>query len=104
MITLPVRFHRQEMPLDTYTAKTAKPKKEFHGKLMHPLKNFMEAVLGKDVGFSVPRVRQFLENDRKVLRFYCLWHDPTLYGEARPYIIHFYLSDDSVEVRAGAGV
>ncbi len=88
----------EEMPLDAYTAKTSKPKKAFHGKLHHPLKTFMEAVLGKEVGFSVPRVKQFLEMDRKVLRFYTIWNDPTLYGEARPYIMHYYLSDDAVEV------
>ena len=44
--------------------------------------------------------KQFLENDRKVLRFYCSWLDPhPLYPEKRDYVLHYYLSDDTVEVR-----
>ena len=38
--------------------------------------------------------------DRKVLRFYAVWDDrKTAYGELRPFIIQYYLVDDTLEVR-----
>jgi len=41
---------------------------------------------------------QFLENDRKVLRFKGYWDDTTLYG-ARIYVTaHFYLADNTMEI------
>ncbi|CAB3978488.1 EF-hand domain-containing 1-like [Paramuricea clavata] len=46
------------------------------------------------------KLRQFLVMDRKVLRFYCVWDDrDNMFGEMRPYILHYYLVDDTVEVR-----
>ncbi|XP_073481249.1 EF-hand domain-containing protein 1 isoform X1 [Aquarana catesbeiana] len=46
------------------------------------------------------RLKQFLTMDRKVLRFFSLWDDSdSMFGEARPVIIHYYLVDDTVEVR-----
>ncbi|KAI9000015.1 hypothetical protein BC832DRAFT_563307 [Gaertneriomyces semiglobifer] len=45
-------------------------------------------------------LKKFLENDRKVLRFYTLWDDtPSHFGDLRHLIIHYYLSDDTVEIR-----
>jgi hypothetical protein len=49
----------------------------------------MEKSLG---GGRVPSEKQFLDNDRKVLRFYTRWDD-------LPFIIHYYLSDDTLEIR-----
>lgn len=44
--------------------------------------------------------RQFLEMDRKVLRFHCIWDDrDNMFGETRPFLIHYYLVDDTLEVR-----
>uniref|UniRef100_A0A5F8HAC8 EF-hand domain containing 1 n=1 Tax=Monodelphis domestica TaxID=13616 RepID=A0A5F8HAC8_MONDO len=38
--------------------------------------------------------------DKKVLRFYSIWDDTdSMFGESRTYIIHYYLADDTVEVR-----
>lgn len=38
--------------------------------------------------------------DRKVLRFYAMWDDrDAMFGEVRKYLIHYYLVDDSVEIR-----
>eukprot|EP00794_Sanderia_malayensis_P011887 gene11887-13119_t len=46
------------------------------------------------------KLRQFIELDRQVLRFYCLWDDrESTFGELRPVILHFYLVDDTMEVR-----
>ncbi|KAJ3413555.1 EF-hand domain-containing protein 1 [Chytridiales sp. JEL 0842] len=46
------------------------------------------------------RLRRFLENDRKVLRFFCIWDDrSSMFGELREFVLHYYLVDDCVEVR-----
>ncbi|KAI8838822.1 EF-hand domain-containing member C2 [Chytriomyces hyalinus] len=44
-------------------------------------------------------LKQFLENDRRVLRFYCIWDDTnSVFGDARHMVVHYYLSDDTVEI------
>jgi hypothetical protein len=46
------------------------------------------------------KLKQFLEMDRKVLRFYAVWDDrKSTFGELRPFLIQYYLVDDTVEVR-----
>ncbi|XP_012498259.1 PREDICTED: EF-hand domain-containing family member C2 [Propithecus coquereli] len=43
---------------------------------------------------------QFLEYDGKVLRFFCLWDDsPSLFGDRRELILHYFLSDDTIEIK-----
>eukprot|EP00929_Paragymnodinium_shiwhaense_P001643 TRINITY_DN101877_c0_g1_i1.p1 TRINITY_DN101877_c0_g1~~TRINITY_DN101877_c0_g1_i1.p1 ORF type:complete len:635 (+),score=101.00 TRINITY_DN101877_c0_g1_i1:98-2002(+) len=44
------------------------------------------------------KLQQYLENDRKVLSFKCFWDDPTRYGARMYYVLHYYLSDDTVEM------
>jgi len=45
-------------------------------------------------------LKHFLEYDRKVLRFYCVWDDRSkMFGDIHEIIIHYYLADDCVEVR-----
>lgn len=53
------------------------------------MKEFLEKALG---GGRVASQKQFLDNDRKVLRFFTR-------SEDLPYVIHYYLADDTVEVR-----
>ncbi|KAA3672118.1 uncharacterized protein DEA37_0010830 [Paragonimus westermani] len=49
---------------------------------------------------SFDKRRQHLELDRKVLRFHAVWDDrPEMFGECRKFIIHYYLADDTLEVR-----
>ncbi|KAJ2997203.1 EF-hand domain-containing member C2 [Globomyces sp. JEL0801] len=51
---------------------------------------------------SVPNLslKQFLENDRHVLRFYCVWDDSTsVFGDLRHMVVHYYLSDDTMEIK-----
>ncbi|XP_032422797.1 EF-hand domain-containing family member C2 isoform X1 [Xiphophorus hellerii] len=44
-------------------------------------------------------LKQFLENDGKTLRFYCLWDDTdNLFGDQRELVLHYYLADDTVEI------
>lgn len=86
-----------ETPQDNFTKRsTVEP--TTYNKLMHPMKEHMEASLGKQMGINIRATQQFLQNDGKVLRFYCIFRDNKLYGELRPYIVHYFLADDTVEV------
>jgi len=43
--------------------------------------------------------KRFLELDRKVLRFWCVWDDrDAMFGQLRPFILHYFLVDDTIEV------
>lgn len=50
-------------------------------------------------GHPNKNLKQFLENDRKVLNFNILWFDEKYDKEEKPYIMNFYLADNTVEVR-----
>ncbi|KAM6151499.1 EF-hand domain-containing family member C2 [Rhynchocyon petersi] len=44
--------------------------------------------------------KQFLEHDRQVLRFFCLWDDTvSQYGERKELILYYFLSDDTIEIK-----
>ncbi|XP_077001183.1 EF-hand domain-containing family member C2 isoform X2 [Tamandua tetradactyla] len=44
--------------------------------------------------------KQFLEHDRQVLRFFCLWDDSTsLFGDRRDLVLHYFLCDDTIEIK-----
>jgi hypothetical protein len=45
-------------------------------------------------------LRQFLDFDGKVLRFYATWDDTaSLFGEKRNFVFHYFLVDDTIEIR-----
>jgi len=44
------------------------------------------------------KFQQFLENDRKVLRYYAFWDDTTLYGSRVYAKCHYFLADNTFEV------
>lgn len=64
------------------------------------VKVYVEAMLGKATNvLNEDRLRQFMDYSRKVLRFYCVWDDrQRLYGDRRPYVLHYFLEDDTVEI------
>ena len=64
------------------------------------LTRYMEAKLGRASNVLEPdKLHQFLENDRKVLRFFCVHDDRSrLYGDRRPYVLHYFLADDTVAI------
>lgn len=69
------------------------------GKEKYQQKIYMEATLGK-FQRDPEALRQFLDNDRKVLRFFCVWDDSErLYGDRTPFVLNYFLADDTVEVR-----
>ncbi|XP_071443062.1 EF-hand domain-containing protein 1-like isoform X2 [Hetaerina americana] len=46
------------------------------------------------------KLRRFLEYDGKVLRFNVVWDSRDQeFGELRSYVLHYYLADDTIEVR-----
>ncbi|CAH8441611.1 unnamed protein product [Schistosoma rodhaini] len=74
----------EQEPIDPYLAERAK----------------REAIaLGKTPS-SFDKRRQYLELDRKVLRFYAVQDERhEMFGECRKFIIHYYLADDTLEIR-----
>jgi hypothetical protein len=58
-------------------------------------KEYNESFLGASKN---RRFKQFLENDRKVLRFYAYWDDETRYGSRSYFTVHYYLADDTMEI------
>ena len=44
-------------------------------------------------------LKQFLDHDRHVLKFNCIWDDrDTKFGELRRFKLHYFLADDSIEI------
>jgi len=61
-------------------------------------KVYREVMLGG--GHINADMQQFLENDKKVLRFYAVMDDvSTPQFERRPFLLLFFLADDQVEIR-----
>jgi hypothetical protein len=49
---------------------------------------------------QVDTLGQFLKHDRQVLRFFCVWDDSSaLYGDQHEMVMHYYLADDTVEIK-----
>jgi hypothetical protein len=61
---------------------------------IYNLKEYIEVKLGG--GHPNKNLHQFLENDRKVLRFDIVWYDEKYDKEEKPYVMHYYLADGSV--------
>lgn len=96
----------EEMPRDAYTEirrahmsrETGMDPDANYGKKQYPMKDFMEATLGK---FARPsdHLRRFLDHDRHVLRFFAVWDDTDkLYGIKHRYTVHFFLADNTIEI------
>jgi len=68
-----------------------------HNIRKNPMQEFAEARLGNTVNNSTRS--GFLEYDRKVLRFDCLWDDrQALYGDLQRFTLVYYLADDTMEM------
>ena len=45
-------------------------------------------------------LKQFLDHDRHVLRFYCCWNDTDqMFGDVREMVLHYFLADNTLEIR-----
>ena len=48
----------------------------------------------------VDTLKQFLEHDRHVLRFNCVWDDrESTFGDIREFSLNYFLADDTIEIR-----
>jgi len=48
----------------------------------------------------VDTLKQFLDHDGHVLRFYCYWDDSdSMFGDSREMVLHYFLADDTIEIR-----
>ncbi|CAF3329328.1 unnamed protein product [Rotaria socialis] len=46
------------------------------------------------------KLKQYIEMDRKVLRFYAVWDDRSrMFGEKREFVIQYFLVNDTMEIR-----
>mmetsp|Transcript_17335 Transcript_17335/g.30925 ORF Transcript_17335/g.30925 Transcript_17335/m.30925 type:complete len:752 (-) Transcript_17335:1054-3309(-) len=94
----------EAFPNDQYTAIRQKasaqmvPKKPKCGEDM----DYHQASAGSKTKLSAEQItatKQFLEYDRKVLRFFCIWDDrDSLYGDIRLFVLHYFLSDGSCDI------
>ncbi|KAJ9574140.1 hypothetical protein L9F63_008473, partial [Diploptera punctata] len=74
------------VPPDPYTEQRAKDKRS--------------GMLPKKPNRNIDTLGQFLEFDRKVLRFYGYWDDrQSQYGILHDLEIHYYLADDTIEIK-----
>lgn len=69
------------------------------GRRLTDMNEYMEAMAGKEV--AVTRKRElFLRHNRHVLRFHCVWDDrKSVYGGLNKFVLHYFLEDDTIEVR-----
>ncbi|CAN0206559.1 unnamed protein product, partial [Laminaria digitata] len=73
-----------------------------HKIIKNDMKVFAEAALGNTVDNS--RRAGFIKYDRNVLRFHAVWDDrESLYGDIQRFEVHYFLSDDTIEVRSVHG-
>lgn len=48
----------------------------------------------------IDTLKQFLEHDGHVLRFFCVWDDPeSMFHDQRELVLHYYLSDDTIDIK-----
>ncbi|XP_040441200.1 EF-hand domain-containing family member C2 [Falco naumanni] len=48
----------------------------------------------------IDTLKQFLEHDGHVLRFFCVWDDPkSMFHDPRELVLHYYLSDDTIDLK-----
>ncbi|NXP54510.1 EFHC2 protein, partial [Heliornis fulica] len=48
----------------------------------------------------IDTLKQFLEHDGHVLRFFCVWDDPeSVFHDPRELVLRYYLSDDTIDIK-----
>ena len=72
---------------------------EWNGKVLFPLKTFMEASMGKH-NHDSKATKQFLDYDQDMLRFSLVWdNSDALFGDIMDYSMLYYLCDDTVQIQ-----
>ncbi|NXL33731.1 EFHC2 protein, partial [Glaucidium brasilianum] len=48
----------------------------------------------------IDTLKQFLDHDGHVLRFFCVWDDPkSMFHDPRELVLRYYLSDDTIDIK-----
>jgi Ca2+-binding EF-hand superfamily protein len=69
----------------------------YRGIVSNPTKAFVEAQLG-NAAKNNRALGEFLEYDKKVLRFDAVWDDTRPHGKLRRFTLHFYLADGTLDI------
>eukprot|EP00750_Incisomonas_marina_P000854 INCI10659.1.p1 GENE.INCI10659.1~~INCI10659.1.p1 ORF type:complete len:751 (+),score=165.55 INCI10659.1:173-2425(+) len=69
----------------------------YRGMVSNPTKDFVEAQLG-NAAKNNRNLGEFLEYDKKVLRFDAVWDDRRPHGKLRRFKVHFYLADSKLDI------
>lgn len=88
----------EDAPQDTFAVTMKNKSKENGGFDRDMVDNLEYRHLALGGNRKNGKLEQYLENDRKVLAFQCYWDDHTLYGARMYFTLHYFLSDDSVEI------
>jgi len=86
----------EKLPVDGYSLK-----REAQNDIPEPdttISGYLEARCGKTHSWQFQKERQFLAHDRKVLRFWAVWNDPSVYGQLHRYEVNYFLADDTLAV------
>lgn len=88
----------EEPPLDSFRAADVQDSQQFspRNQAMLEIKEYNNIALGGNRRNE--KLQQYLDNDRKVLRFQCYWDDASRYGARMYYTLHYYLADDTIEM------
>lgn len=78
---------KEEVPQDNFNRRANETVSNVKDAMM---KDFLEHSLG---GGRPANWKQFLDHDRKVLRFYC--------SSGEPFVLHYYLADNTIEILEG---
>jgi len=96
----------QELPCDMYAMKrdaVAEPNVSDK-----TISEYAEARNGRVLTWQLEKERQFFAHDGKVLRFWAVWNDPSIYGKKHHYQVYYYLADDTIAISeiypANAGI
>uniref|UniRef100_D3ZD71 EF-hand domain containing 1 n=1 Tax=Rattus norvegicus TaxID=10116 RepID=D3ZD71_RAT len=97
----------EKMPLDPYTELRKEPVRKYVTPSdFDQLKQFLTFDKQTNIrglsklSFLGRNLEDLCYSFQLVLRFYAIWDDTdSLFGECRHYIIHYYLMDDTVEIR-----
>ncbi|CAE7679304.1 efhc2 [Symbiodinium sp. CCMP2456] len=89
----------EELPMDSFKAADLPDDEELVSSrraALQEAKAYNESAVGGCCRNE--KLQQYLENDRKVLRFNTFWDDHTKYGSRKYYTMHYYLADDTIEM------
>lgn len=76
---------------------TVPPPKDPYTKLREEIDESMQPLRPYE---RLDKLKQFLEHDRHVLKFDGIWDDTnSMFGDNRNMIIHYFLADDTIEMR-----